>query len=164
MANSPFKPRKARKVELSDNPRTVANRERDHAKRGWDAAAQRVDVWFRTTKSRRLAKLHQLKGLSPEERQSREDNIVDELNVEKRRKLKELEREWTRKVDEDDIEEDEDDPPQNDEEYWIGEYTDEDEEEDDGGLTMSLDTVMLRRKPSWERLMEKLELEGREDQ
>jgi len=89
---------------------------------------------------------------------------VDELNVEKRRKLKELEREWTRKVDEDDIEEDEDDPPQNDEEYWIGEYTDEDEEEDDGGLTMSLDTVMLRRKPSWERLMEKLELEGREDQ
>jgi hypothetical protein len=164
VANSPFKPRKARKIELSDNPRSVANRERDHAKRGWDAAAQRVDIWFRTTKSRRLAKLHKLKGLSPQERQSQEDNIVDELNVEKRRKLKELEREWTRKVDEEDMDEDEDDAPKDlDEEYWIGEDSDEDEEEDDGGLTMSLDSVMLRRKPSWEKLMERLTLEGREE-
>jgi hypothetical protein len=164
VANSPFKPRKARKIELSDNPRSVANRERDHAKRGWDAAEQRVDVWFRTTKSRRLAKLHKLKGLSPQDRQSREDNVVDELNAEKRRKLKELEREWTRKVDEEDMDEDEDDAPKDlDEEYWIGEDSDEDEEEDDGGLTMSLDSVMVRRKPSWEKLMERLTLEGREE-
>jgi hypothetical protein len=142
----------------------VANRERDNAKRGWDAAAQRVDVWFRTTKSRRLANLNQLRGLSLQERQSRQNDIVDELNVEKRRKLKELEKEWTRKVDADELDDDEDDPPKDDdEENWIGVETDEDEEEDDGGLTLALDSVVEKRKPSWDSLMERIVMESTEE-
>jgi hypothetical protein len=93
---SPFKPRKSRKTEYSDNPKTTANRELDTTKRGWDVAIRRLDIWFRTTKSRRLTKLNNSKAwkkLSPQQREVRENNMVNQLKAEKEKRLNDLEKE-----------------------------------------------------------------------
>jgi hypothetical protein len=91
---------------------------------------------------------------------------------EKERKLKELEKEWTRKVDENDVDEEEDDNAhdielaetiepgeanemlEEDEDDWI--------DEDEAVLEASLKSVLEIRKGTWNSLMERLEVEAKE--
>ena len=71
-----------RKAQHSDNATTAANRECDNARRGWDAAVMRLDIWFQTTKSRRLAKLHKLRNwnkISAQQREVPENRTIDQL-------------------------------------------------------------------------------------
>ena len=87
----------------------------------------RLDIWFRTTKSRRLAKLHKSKNwnkISVQQREVLENRTIDQLKVEKQKRLDDLEAAWTRKVERGDLHKDED---ENEEE----EDEDEDEEEDE---------------------------------
>jgi hypothetical protein len=91
---------------------------------------------------------------------------------EKERKLKELEKEWTRKVDENDVDEEEDD---NAHDIELGEtiepgeaneMLEEDEDdwidEDEAVLEASLKSVLEIRKGTWNSLMERLEVEAKE--
>src|ERR1700694_4161047 len=101
-----FKPRKARKVTLSDNPKTLRNREAEAAKRGYEAGLLKAKNTFRVNKHRCLKKHHDspdLSSVGDQERQRREKDAIKILTISHENKLRELEREWDRKVDQEDI-------------------------------------------------------------
>ena len=130
-----------------------------------------MDIWFRTNKSRQLAKLHRTKewrSLSTDQRQLREDRVVEVLMEEKGRKLKELEKEWTRKVDEDDVDEEEYDNAYGIELHETNETRKQSEsdwiDEDEVALEASLKGVLEVRKGTWNSLMERLEAEANENE
>jgi hypothetical protein len=94
---------------------------------------------------------------------------------EKERKLKELEKEWTRKVDENDVDDEEDDNVhdielgatnemrEEDEKDWIDDEKEEDWiDEDEVAFEASLKSVLEIRKGTWNSLMERLEVDAKE--
>ena len=116
-----------------------------------------------------MAKLHRTKewrSLSTDQRQLREDRVIEVLMEEKGSKLKELEKEWTRKVDEDDVEEEEYDNAYDIELGETNEVMEEDEDDwiddDEAVLEASVKSVLEIRKGTWNSLMERLEVESKE--
>ena len=107
MSGSRFKPRKPREVTHSDNPKTVRNRTVESSKRGFDAAELKAKNAHRVTKHRHLTKLHnssKWQRLSGAEQTKRERDVIAVLEQKLHDKIKELEWEWDRQVDESDIE------------------------------------------------------------
>jgi hypothetical protein len=136
---------------------------------------RRLDIWFRTTKSRRLTKLNKSKAwkkLSPQQREVRENNMVNQLKAEKEKRLNDLEKEWTRKIDQDDLDEDEDDTLETDaveressgDDVDMAEGNEEDWTDEEDGLTMSLKNVITERNSTWKSLIERLEVEAEQRQ
>jgi len=107
MSGSPFKSRKARKVTHSDNPKTARNRTAESSKKGFDAAELKAKNGHRVAKHRQLTRLHnsrEWQRLSSAEQTKRESDVIAVLEQKLHDKIKELEREWDRQVDESDIE------------------------------------------------------------
>jgi hypothetical protein len=97
MSETFFQPRKARRTSHSDNPKTKRNREAEAAKSGFEAAELKARTAFRTSKSRRLAKLHRTPGwsaLTATQREDREADVVEELEKKLREKLRALDKLW----------------------------------------------------------------------
>ena len=136
---------------------------------------RRLHIWFGTTKSRRLTKLKkskEWKKLSPQQREVREDNMVIQLKAEKEKRLNDLEKEWTRKIDEDDLDEDEDDTLETDaveressgDDVDMAEGNEEDWTDEEDSLTTSLKSVITERNSTWKSLIERLEVEAEQRQ
>ena len=81
-----------------------------------------------------------------------------------------MEKKWTRKIDEDDLDEDEDDTWATDAVEresssdvdmieWSEDWTDEED-----GLITSLNSAITERKSTWKSLIEKVEVEGKQKQ
>jgi hypothetical protein len=130
MSKSPFKPRKARKVQYSDNPKTARNRQAEATKKGFEVAELKAKIAFRTNKSRHLTKLHKSEewnSLSPQERWKRENAVVLPLEQKYKEKIRLLEKEWDQVMDSD--VEDEQDKNHTDSDSELaedGEYSDGD--------------------------------------
>jgi hypothetical protein len=136
---------------------------------------KRLDIWFRTTKSRGLTKLNKSKAwkkLSPQQCEARENNMVNQLKAEKEKRLNDLEKEWTRKIDQDDLNEDEDDTLETDaveressgDDVDMTEGNEEDWTDEEDGLTTSLKNVSIERNSTWKSLIERLEVEAKQRQ
>ena len=141
---------------------------------------RRLDIWFRTTKSRRLAKLKKSKAwrrLSLQQREVRENNMMDQLKKEKQKKQDDLEKEWTRKIDEDDLDEDEDDLDEDEDDTWETDAVEressgdvdmiewsEDWTDEEDGLITSLNSAITERKSTWKSFIERVEVEGKQKQ
>jgi hypothetical protein len=106
-----FQPRQLTSRTRSTNPKTVRNRNAEVAKRGLDAAFLKVDVAFRTAKSRAFAKLHdskEWKSMSDRERSQAERNVERVLKDRRDRKKQDMEKEWRYMIEEGLVEPDED--------------------------------------------------------
>ena len=129
----------------------------------------RLDVWFRTTKSRRLSKLHKSKDwkqASSRQRQAQEKSFIDRLQTEKQKKLDDLETEWTKKVEEGDLDEDEDDKlgvenPTVDDEVGADDNEDDWTDEDQGIPGTEVERVIREHKSTWKSLIKRLEHEAK---
>ena len=96
--------------------------------------------------------------------------MMDQLKKEKQKKQDDLEKEWTRKIDEDDLDEDEDDTWETDAVEressgdvdmieWSEDWTDKED-----GLIMSLNSAITERKSTWKSFIERVEVEGKQKQ
>jgi hypothetical protein len=149
MPNSPFKPLRQRKADVSHNPKTILNRSYVSAKRGLDIALYRDQKAFQVAKSRALKKLHDQASwdqLNEEQREKAENAEIDVLIAKRDSKKQNHLQEWRRKVeageisdeegeDEEDEAEEDDEAEEEDEadgEEWI------DMDDDDDGETLSL--------------------------
>jgi len=129
----------------------------------------RLDVWFRTTKSRRLSKLHKSKDwkqASSRQRQAQEKSIIDQLQTEKQKRLDDLETEWTKKVEEGDLDEDEDDKlgvenPTVDDEVGADDNEIDWTDEDQGIPGAEVERVIREHKSTWKSLIKRLEHEAK---
>ena len=95
-------PRKARKIDYSDNPKTARNRQTAAGKQGFEAAELKVKNTHRVVKHRQLTKLHQSRewqSLSAADKTNREKEVVQALEERLRDKIKQLEIEWERSDD-----------------------------------------------------------------
>ena len=102
MSNNPFMPRKARKIDYSDNPKTARNRQTEAAKQGFEAAELKAKNTHRVVKHRQLTKLHKSRewqSLSATDKTNREKEVMLALEERLRDKIKELEIEWERPND-----------------------------------------------------------------
>jgi len=116
---NPFAPPTPCKEVKSSNPKTIQNRTYASAKRGLDISDYRDDGAFRSKKYRAMKKLRACDGwvdMSPDQQRIAEETVVQKLEDERAAKKKEHEREWIRKVNNDEIGSDEDDVVMVDEE------------------------------------------------
>jgi hypothetical protein len=120
----------------------------------------------------KLNKSKAWKKLSPQQREVRENNMVNQLKAEKEKRLNDLEKEWTRKIDQDDLDEDEDDTLETDaveressgDDVDMTEGNEEDWTDEEDGLTTSLKNVITERNSTWKSLIERLEVEAEQRQ
>jgi len=95
-------PRKARKIDHSDNPKTARNRQSEAAKQGFEAAELKAKNTHRVVKHRQLTKLHKSRewqSLSDVDKAKRQKEVVQALEERLRDKIQELEIEWERPDD-----------------------------------------------------------------
>jgi hypothetical protein len=110
-SSRPFAAPKSRNLK-SKNPRTVQNREYRLAKRGIELSELHDDSAFRTSKSRALKKLRtsdRWVKMSHTEQEKAEEEVVRQLEEKRDAKKRTHEKEWFRKVENDEIHSDEDD-------------------------------------------------------
>jgi len=132
---NPFAPPTPRKEVKSSNPKTIQNCTYASAKRGLDISDYRDDGAFRSKKYRALKRLHACDGwvdMPPDQQRIAEETIVQKLKDERAAKKKEHEREWIRRVDNDEIGSDEDDVV----------MVDEEDDGDDKGSWKGLEMVV----------------------
>ena len=90
-------PRKARKIDHSDNPKTARNRQSEAAKQGFEAAELKAKNTHRVVKHRQLTKLHKSRewqSLSDVDKAKRQKEVVQALEERLRDKMKKLEIKW----------------------------------------------------------------------
>jgi hypothetical protein len=97
-----FKRQLSIKSDYSKNPKTIRNRQAQISKQGLDAALLKADTAFRTAKSRALAKLHKSNGwdaFSAVERESKESQVISDLEQKRDSKKHQHELEWRHLVE-----------------------------------------------------------------
>jgi len=112
MPSSIFRQVKSRQTLHSCHPKTVINRQLRCQKRGLEIALIRADSNHRVRKSRALKKLYEGKEwntLPDATKHAMEEHLLEKLASERDAKKEELESEWLKKHEADDIAEDEDD-------------------------------------------------------
>ena len=95
-------PRKARKIDHSDNPKTAWNRQSEAAQQGFEAAELKAKNTHRVVKHRQLMKHHKSRewqSLSDVDKAKCQKEVVQALEERLRDKIQELEIEWERPDD-----------------------------------------------------------------
>jgi hypothetical protein len=98
--------------------------------------------------------------------------MVNQLKAEKEKRLNDLEKKWTKKIDEDDLDEDEDDTLETDaveresssNDLDMTEGNEEDWTNEEDSLTTLIKNVITERKSTWKSLVERLEVEAEQKQ
>lgn len=107
---NPFKPYQQRKVNASNHPKTVYNRQVTSKLRGLKLAEYREDVAFRCRKHRALKRIRQAPEWSQyntEEQAIKESELIATLKAESEANKLEYRREWKRKIEMNEIDEEE---------------------------------------------------------